>query len=188
MSRQIRTFGIPDLPRMAAALGIGRWLTPPAKFITSRLDYLADCVRYRVCPDLKGERHVENGRVSYDPVPLPKELEPHRQDLGTGVMECRRLLDTGDLDAARERLKRIDWLVESMKARAAEPAHQLERDTLKRQQKGGRNRKGKLKKTTKKAVELLSIGRNIKQVAAELHMTDDAVRKTHQRYRNEIRK
>ena len=177
MSRKIREFGIPgDLPRMAA-LGIGRRIPHTTRSLASRLDCLDACMKFGICPDLKGDRHVENGRVSYDAIPLPEELDPHKQDLRTGVSACRRMLDSGDLEAAREGLAGIEMLVEDMKERAAKTAHQLARDTLKRQKKGGRGREGKLKKTTIEALKLLGKGRNVKMVAVELKLTVENVRR-----------
>ena len=187
-----RTFGIPgDLPRMRAlqaALGIGRLRPHSAESLASRLDYMDDCMQFGICPDSKGERHVENGRVGYDTVPLPEELEPHKQDLGTCLSACHRMLDSGDLEAAREGLKGIEALVEDMKERAAKPAHQLVRDTLKRRINAGHARKGKLKDTTKEALKLLALGRNIEQVCAQVEatpkLTPDNVRQIRRRYGN----
>ena len=177
MSRNVREFDIPgDLPRMAA-LGIGRRRLHTARSLASRLDCLDACMQFGICPDLKGERDVENGRVTYDTIPLPEELYPHKQDLRTGVSACRRMLDSGDLESARERLAEIEMLVEDMKERAAKTAHQLARDTLERQKKGGRGREGKLKKTTIEALKLLGKGRNVKMVAVELGLTVENVRR-----------
>ena len=188
MSRKIRTFGIPgDLPSVAA-LGFSRFRPHTAKSLASRLDYLDDCVRYAVCPDSKGERHVENGRVSYDTIPLPKELEPDRQDLGTSVTECRRLLDTGDLEATRERLKVIDWLVEDMGRRTIEPDLRRERNAQKGRRLGGLNHKGTRTEQTKEVLKRLGLGANAAQVAKVLGMEESAVRKIRWRYCAEIRK
>ena len=130
-------------------------------------------MRYGVCPDLKGERHVEGWRVSYDTIPLPKELDPHKQDLGTGLSACRRLLDSGELDAARERLKGIEWLVEDMACRG-DPDRRRGKKVVAGASKSGKMRR---KADTPEIIAYVKDRHTYRQAARKFGRTRDAVAK-----------
>ena len=174
----IRKFGVPgDLPRLLA-LGWARLRPPSAPVIASRLAYLESCVRYRACPDLKGKRHVENGRVGYEFVPLPADLQPHSEDLDAAIRACQCLLDGGNLQAARERLEGVEKLVEDM-ARRADPDRRRGEKVVAAASKGGK----KSRKADTPAILAYVKDHSYGQAAGKFSRTSDAVAKLVQRAR-----
>ena len=166
----IRKFGIPgDLVRMEVQ-GIVRRVPRSHKSISSRLTYVEAWVKAGFCPDLKGERHVKKGRVRYDAVQLPEELNKYTKDLYAGVSACRRLLDSGKLAEARERLESIERLVKDMEDRA-DPDRQRGQTVLAGSSSGGESRRGKLNEDTLEIIAYVAAGHSYGKRPGSLSQT-----------------
>ena len=166
----IRKFSVPgDLPRLAA-LGLARPLEPTEwseRYLRNRLNNIMEYLDNGCCPDLGEERIVLDGRTWNTLVHLPSELAEHAKDLKTGVADCLAMLDRGEPDAARARMKGVERLV-SYIAERADPDRRCGHKVRAGQRAGGKERAQQGQEKKRRVRELLHEGLSSEEVAIKL--------------------
>lgn len=127
-------------------------------------------------------RHVKKGRVRYDAVPLPENLNEYRKDLYAGASGCRRLLESGKLAEARERLESIERLVKDMEDRA-DPDRRRGQAVLAGSHGGGESKDGRVKADTPEIIAFVEDGHSYAEAARKFKLKRYAVARRVQRHR-----